>query len=128
MNLIETLRQANGKPISRPGFSPEGISSIDGKGIMLWTKCDSIGNVAVWHPTVDALLADDWYVVEPKSKIEEAIEWEAVNARGASTISSAEAAMRRVVNLALDEAKSHLLDPKMSGMIKDIIDGLKVKE
>ena len=140
MNLIEALKQANGKPVKREGLSM--VYSFRGA-----TLVSVFGARETFCPSEDWLLADDWYVVEPKSKIEEAIEREVdknmLGNRPAMLVCR-EDLMRhiaRIVNLALDEAKKAawgknismcdgdmekcVLAPKYVG---ERIDAIKVKE
>ena len=141
MNLIEALKQANGKPVRRKGWGNDGSALImKCDGDLIWAASKDIATLCR-----DSFLADDWCVVEPKSKIEEAIEREVADYFGVSPMESHRSqvaeAMRRVVNLALDEAKKAawgqnismcdgdmekcVLSPKYVG---ERIDALKVKE
>lgn len=126
MNLIEALKQANGKPVRRKAWA--GSRDDDAGLVCIGTdlKWTNGGPLATFSPT--AILADDWYVVEPKSKIEEAIEREL---NGNINFDDWRVAMRRVVNLALDEAANVVGCPSSSGLegkYRDEILALKLKE
>lgn len=130
MNLIEALRQANGNPVARKEWGKSGCTVSVGKEKIVW------GNHATYGMYCDDLLADDWYVVEPKSKIEEAIEREVKvfwNNEKAETMYSMDtkSMLRRVVNLALDEAADTLQSLADDGYVAKAvfeISKLKVKE
>ena len=131
MNLIEALKAANGKPVKR---------SI-GKLSLIVGTCDSL---CWFNPTGDStiaygmycsdILADDWYVVEPKSPTEEAIEREVVEFYNRpmneveSTGGKIPQILRRIVNLTLDEAKKAVSASVLNEEAKRRIDALKVKE
>lgn len=75
MNLIEALREAKGKPVRRElwdAMNPDPNKRINGvsfSGAKLTWYGDN-----VTYLSKENFLADDWYIVAPKSKIEEAIE------------------------------------------------------
>ena len=139
MNLIECLKKADGKPVRRESWVGSDCSlQIIRKGnSMYWLG----GSGEDWREARigffadSALFADDWYVVEPKSRIEEAIDL-GVDAMPFSMYQKEKDAysltMRRIVNLTLDEAKKACID-KMSNvdtLKRDLpiaIDALKVK-
>lgn len=130
MNLIEALREADGKKVSRKAWSP----NMDCWFLECGQLKTTYGN-AEPHTCKDNLLADDWYVVEPKSKIDEAIEREVADYFGVSPMESHRSqvaeAMRRVVNLALDEAKKcnkQTFCEICEKQFAERIDALKVKE
>jgi hypothetical protein len=117
MNLIEALKEANGKLVSRKTIT-KGSTIQEVDGAIVWNdvaigKCESF--------RADAFLADDWYVVEPKSKIEEAREREVqIYVDGGSLRSS----MNRLINVALEEAVrvavEHSEHPKNVSIVIDI--------
>lgn len=98
MNLIEALKQADGKPVARKKWGESGCTVSLGEEKIVW------GNRAAYGMYCNDLLADDWYVVEPKSKIEEAIEREDYDERNNPVSTPLKSRMRRIVNIALDEA------------------------
>lgn len=135
MDLIQALKKADGKPVMReswPNLSHEnGI--IIRNGWLDWkvSKADQ-----GFHQ--DNILADDWYVVEPKSPIEEAIErevstyWAGISNSG-KVVRELESSMSRIVNLTLDEAKkaawgNGTIESAGRHCGSERIDALKVKE
>lgn len=134
MNLIEALKQANGKPVRR---SRSKLALIVGTcNSLCWFKPTGDSTIA-YGMYCDDLLADDWYVVEPKSKIEEAIERELESWYGCSMKSITDGAgtippmIRRIVNIALDEAKKcnkQTFCEICEKQFAERIDALKAKE
>jgi hypothetical protein len=99
MNLIEALKKADGKRVARLSWNEDTkhygvVFSGSGNRPLVYGN-----DVGAWEPTMEQLFADDWYVVEPQSLIEQAID---VEFRG---IQNAMVSVRRIVNLTLDEAK-----------------------
>ena len=128
MNLIEALRQANGKPIRRKGWDANAVGLVVNHfDFLAWAE----GPAATVNMSVsNNILADDWYVVEPKSKIEEAIERE-LEAVHYLINGPAHKIINRVVNLALDEAKKcnkQTFCEICEKQFAERIDALKVKE
>lgn len=130
MNLIEALKAANGKPIRRRVWTAhqDAIEVSEGGARLLWDSTNE-----TYAPQLESLLADDWYVVEPKSKIEEAIEREAYDERNNPVSTPLSKRMCRIVNLTLDEAMRAMSADGTWEYVhvefaKQRIDALKVKE
>lgn len=104
MNFIEVLKLANGNPVSRRAWSKDIYLKESVDKSLAWNTGTTYGMY------VDDILSDDWYVVAPKSKIEEAIKLE-VNeyCRWTSISTDGECSkhlslnMHHVANAAIDE-------------------------
>lgn len=124
MNLIEALKQADGKPVARKEWGESGCTVSLGEEKIVW------GNRAAYGMYCNDLLADDWYVVQPQSKIEEAIERECQTFCWDYSGNSKKL-INRIVNLALDEAANVVGCPSSSGLegkYRDEILALRLKE
>lgn len=104
MNLIETLKKADGKPVRRAMWDTFSWTIPNYRIVGKQVKKDTSEDSRI-SSHVDDLLADDWYVVEPKSKIEEAIERECLGVLNQSFHQDAiRKILSRVANAVIDEA------------------------
>lgn len=145
MNLIEALKKADGKPVAREDWKKGDPSlrlvRVDCNMFWYGGAGEDRREARLQYFSNSALLADDWYVVEPKSPIKEAIEREVEAVREQQLFTKSVQddkavvadAMRRIVNLTLDEAKQ-AVNPNSRNMIvlydieiSNRIDALKVK-
>ena len=131
MNLIEALKLADGKPVTHKSWNCDSCFTFAENGQIIWER--SCTPVCLRK---DDFFSDDWYVVEPKSKIEEAIEREVVEFYNRpmneveSTGGKIPQILRRIVNVTLDEAKEALFSEGFTSgrQVEKVIDALKVKE